>query len=871
MANIFTDNTITLTKGTTTEITLNTADKYVLDDIVVNVVPQTGSFNNQPTSGETYNENKSAATVIPAEGYLYLNKGWFNNTKISLGHLIPDDVEYTNAGVSHILSGYEAYDTDGKKLVGTMATVNPTFDGGDVTVTPSIINLVKPKLSVNASGSFTSATSYGVTSTTPTGTDGTDYLTIDGGATVDAAGSVQAQGVANRGAVLYNGATTGFVDKADNTEALAASTNTTQTSGASSIDVTITDNFTPLYIPVTTVTGDTNSGTVSKTGGSATTNITNPTVTINKSGKFVPEDGGANYGVTTEQPNGEDGVKYLSLSIDGTASSGSVSGTATIDYSRAAVTSSELARGAINLAAGSTLLSSNTGSLSQEITGSVSADVSGEVKYFVPVVQASVSVSDHTITNPTVQYKQSSSYSINGTTQSSVPSGVVVSSSQPSDFDSSSYITVTPGATVTNGSSVSTATASIDKGITDGTSATDSNTKSVPVTSSVDNNCYIKVYIGDYSMKEIYDLSMLDYKGSALKRRETANCYIVSETGYYELPLVYGCGIVDGNTNSASYTQVSGDNTQPFFNYLNRQINSPFIEEDTGMTAVGASVVLTDTAGFVIDDVYLTENPLCKFLRFHVSSIPTLGGNATIAVKDETGQIMWSWHIWAYPFALSTFTHTNASGNTYNILDVNLGWVKDSVDSKKGTSPHYQWGRKDPMLRGDTSASVGSFNVTGCATSVAATIQNPNVFNTWESTNGNWWTNDGTPVIFYNYWDASQTKTGAADRQIVKTVYDPCPVGFHIPCGATFTGFSTSNGGTWDNGYTLDNNFFQAAGNRYRENGVFDLVGSIGIYWPAASYSAASSYCFYFFSGVVDPQTISDRAYGFSVRPVARP
>ncbi len=704
MADIFTDN-ITLTKGTKTKITLNTADKYVLDDIVVNVTPQAGSFNDQPTSGETYDENTSAVTAIPEEGKVYINKGWFDNT----------------------------------------------------------------------------------------------------------------------------------------------------------------------YIPVTTVTGDTNSGTVSKTGGSATANITNPTVTINKSGKFVPEAGGANYGVTIEQPEGEDGVKYLALSIEGTASGGSVSGTATINYSRAEVTSSKLARGAINQPAGSTLLSSNTGSLSQEITGSVSAEVSGEVKYFVPVVKASASVSDHTITNPKVQYNQSSSYSINGTTQSSVPSGVVVSSSQPSDFDSSSYITLTPGATVTNGSSVSTATASIDKGITDGTSATNSDTKSVPVTSSVNNNCYIKVYTGGYSVKEIHDLSMLDYKGSALQSRETANCYIVSETGYYELPLVYGCGIVDGNINSASYTQVSSSNTQPFFNYLNRQINSPFIEEDTGVTAVGASVVLTDTADFVIDDVYLTENPLCKFLRFHVSSIPTLGGNATIAVKDETGQIMWSWHIWAYPFALSTFTHTNESGNTYNILDVNLGWVKDSAESKKGTSPYYQWGRKDPMLRSGASAAVGSFNITGCATSVAATIQNPNVFNTQDGTNYNWWTNDGTPVTFYNYWDASQTTTGAGHRSIVKTVYDPSPVGFHIPCGATFTGFSVSNGGTWDNGYTWDNNFFQAAGYRGPEYGGVNNVGSSGRYWSAASYSAASPYYLRFYSGAVYPQYNSYRAIGVSVRPVARP
>ena len=379
-----------------------------------------------------------------------------------------------------------------------------------------------------------------------------------------------------------------------------------------------------------------------------------------------------------------------------------------------------------------------------------------------------------------------------------------------------------------------------------------------------------KISLSHLIGKKMHDLSMLDYTGSALKRRETANCYIVSETGYYELPLVYGCGIVDGNINSESYTQVSGDNTQPFFNYLNTQINSPFIEEDTGMTAVGASVVLTDTADFVIDDVYLTDGDLCKFLRFRVSSMPSLGGNATIAVKDETGQIMWSWHIWAYPFALHTFKHTNESGNTYNILDVNLGWVKQSAESKKGTSPYYQWGRKDPMLRYRASAAVGSFNITTCATSVAATIQNPNVFNTIDRTNYNWWTNDGTPVTFYNYWDASQTTNDVGHRSIVKTVYDPCPVGFHIPCGATFTGFSASNGGTWDNGYTWDNNFFQAAGYRGLEDGVVYLFGSNSGYWPAASYSADISYCFYFFSGTVDPQGGVRRAAGFSVRPVAR-
>ena len=175
------------------------------------------------------------------------------------------------------------------------------------------------------------------------------------------------------------------------------------------------------------------------------------------------------------------------------------------------------------------------------------------------------------------------------------------------------------------------------------------------------------------------------------------------------------------------------------------------------------------------------------------------------------------------------------------------------------------------MLRSGASASVGSFNITGCATSVAATIQNPNVFNTYDHTNYNWWTNDGTPVTFYNYWDASQTTTGAADRQIVKTVYDPCPVGFHIPCGATFTGFSASNGGTWDNGYTWDNNFFQAAGSRDREDGVVGGVGSTGIYWTTAVRRLGGSHYLYFNSDTVEPSLNNTRSFGFSVRPVARP
>ena len=151
-----------------------------------------------------------------------------------------------------------------------------------------------------------------------------------------------------------------------------------------------------------------------------------------------------------------------------------------------------------------------------------------------------------------------------------------------------------------------------------------------------------ELLVVNYEEVEYVDLSMVNVNGTALSARETANCYVIHSTGHYELPLVYGCGIKKGVVNAASYTQITGTNTQPFFNYLNNQITSPFIETDTGVEAVAAEVVLCDNTSYTIAGCYLTSRGLCKYLRFEVSSFPALGGNATIAIKDSTGTIMWS-------------------------------------------------------------------------------------------------------------------------------------------------------------------------------------------------------------------------------------
>ena len=396
-----------LTKSSETIISLGTKDTYVLEDIDVVVKPHIGSFNNQATDGVTYTENTADATIIPAEGFLYLNQGWFENTKISLGHLIPDDVEYTNAGVSQILSGYEAYDTNGQKLIGTMATVDPKFDGGGLSVTPSVTGLTNPTVTVISSGTFTSATNYGVTSTAPTtGTDGTNYLTIDGSATVTK-GSVKATASATRGAVLYNGAYTGYLDKADNTQALG-SANITQTSTASEISPTITDSFKPLYIPIVSVTGK--GGTLSKasSGNSVSITGTNPTVTLSYDGKFTDSTIGASYGVTTTEPTtGEDGTDFLKVGVGGTSDSQTFTGSATIYVNRAAVTNNGLKQGAINIADGATLLTAGGGTFTHSGTLDITASLSNDKAYYIPIIK-SMPVSGGDMT------QASSSVEING-------------------------------------------------------------------------------------------------------------------------------------------------------------------------------------------------------------------------------------------------------------------------------------------------------------------------------------------------------------------------------------------------------------------------------------------------------------------------
>ena len=84
------------------------------------------SFGNTATSGQTYSDISSGAPVLVSGDYLYINKGYTDNVKISLAQLVPDDATITaSTGADYILASQSAYDADGALVVGTI----PTYAG----------------------------------------------------------------------------------------------------------------------------------------------------------------------------------------------------------------------------------------------------------------------------------------------------------------------------------------------------------------------------------------------------------------------------------------------------------------------------------------------------------------------------------------------------------------------------------------------------------------------------------------------------------------------------------------------------------------------------------------------------------------------
>lgn len=433
-----------------------------------------------------------------------------------------------------------------------------------------------------------------------------------------------------------------------------------------------------------------------------------------------------------------------------------------------------------------------------------------------------------------------------------------------------------------------------------------------------------------------YDLSTHDLNGNTTLR-STANSYVISAPGHYRIPLVYGNAIKNGNYNPSSYqtSHTGATILSNFQDHAGNAIDNPWIEKTHGGAnngVDGAEVVWAD-ADNLVHSPSITRVGGDAFLDFEVKAADIQSGNAVVAVTKSDGAgsktVLWSWHLWFAPKdALDKITVTNHQNKNYDFTKEALGWkpiqwsgstyssartVKVKVEQtvanngtkqvavlnitqnpggkKEGITTLYQFGRKDAFPGVDKSKLATNSHFTenaGDNMSIMNGIQHPDFYYTGGS---NWNSNYG----YYNLWSADNTVTGGwnvgNDNSVVKTVYDPSPVGFKMPANNAFTGFTADgkNDGTknvdgTDDLQTFSNNFghnfwtssskkatinFPASGFRFSNGGSLTDVGRSGYYWLAVPGSSSNGCDLLFHSFNVRPLSDDARSFGFAVRPVS--
>ena len=433
-----------------------------------------------------------------------------------------------------------------------------------------------------------------------------------------------------------------------------------------------------------------------------------------------------------------------------------------------------------------------------------------------------------------------------------------------------------------------------------------------------------------------YDLSLHDHNGNTTLRN-TANSYLISAPGHYRIPLVYGNAIENGATYDKSYISHAPTGTsneqyvlRAFRDHNNNPITDPWIEKTHGganASVDGAEVVWADAADLV-HSPSITHVGGEGFLDFEVTAADIQNGNAVVAVTKGSGAsktVLWSWHLWFAPKdALDKIKVTNHQNKDYYFTKETLGWkliqwrsstytsartVKVKVEQtvanngakaytvinitqnpggvRKGATTLYQFGRKDAfpgVAKADLASNSHFTENAGDNMSIENGIQHPDLYYTWGS---NWENN----YSYNNLWSADNTARGFNDNSVVKTVYDPCPVGFKMPASNAFTGFTTTgqNSSTqselniedsqtfqnnlghnfWTNSSKTATIYFPASGCRDNSDGSLSTIGIFGSYW-SAYYNVSNYGCFLiFYSGLVNPLYAGIRANGFAVRPVA--
>lgn len=320
-----------------------------------------------------------------------------------------------------------------------------------------------------------------------------------------------------------------------------------------------------------------------------------------------------------------------------------------------------------------------------------------------------------------------------------------------------------------------------------------------------------------------------------LDKSETANCYIVSDSGTY------------------SFMAVKGNSSELVGEVASVQV----LWESFGYSLIPKEGDLIRSLIYESDRIYFkTSDPFTR-------------GNAVIAAKDAGGTILWSWHIWMTDKPKSQLYPNNVGA----MMDRNLGATSPDRGHVLSLGLLYQWGRKDPFLNSmhidrPTMAqstliwpeAVKSDASTG---TIDFSIKNPTTF-ILRAKRSDW--------LFTEDHSRWQSK---------KTIYDPCPPGWRVPDGGE-NGFwvrAGLSGNTFvvDVPYDAENlgaalslgnsetAWYPYAGYYYDNFYGLTNVGSSGYYWSSTG-EGDGAYCLQMSHTSALPYAHDSQATGMSVR-----
>lgn len=426
--------------------------------------------------------------------------------------------------------------------------------------------------------------------------------------------------------------------------------------------------------------------------------------------------------------------------------------------------------------------------------------------------------------------------------------------------------------------------------------------------------------INESSGQNPYNLAGKDGDAAVIN---TANSYIINAPGHYSLPLVYGNGIKDGAANESAYKSTLRTTTAnklkalfTFINHLGNEITDPYIYNNAGCEAADATLIWEERLG-TVSNVALSADG--KSLEFDIPAEYIRQGNAIVAVRDASGNVMWSWYLWITDYvAGSGLKPVEANGTTGYLYPVTLGRIyggdvtdfeecaatvritqtnvpdgmtpltaefavtqASSTITTNDCYPFFQWGRKDPMIPGvesyydaegnimdGTAMPVVDFGATH-KDMIETSILNPGKFVTATVSELS-----NIKPYYCNLWDIDNLVSGTSGMQAdnVKTIYDPCPVGAKVPVGNEFRALTTGNLDSSGNhilftaadGSTLSLSMFG-----YREMSGRDVMSrGTGAYWTAGAGGPTRTLEFVINTSKSSVE-INDALFGFGVHPVA--